>query len=157
MLTLCLSFAVVVLDQATKHLIRSFLPRVGAVSVIPGLFDLRYVRNTGAAWGIFEGFNQWLVLLSVAMLVFILGWRRHFLPDALVPRIAAGLMIGGIAGNLVDRVRLNYVVDFLDFYWRTHHFPTFNVADSAICTGVGLYLLFQLRGNSPKPDGAARP
>jgi signal peptidase II len=57
--------------------------------------------------------------------------------------MAGGLMLGGIVGNLVDRLRLGYVVDFLDFYWGRHHFPAFNVADSAICTGVGLYILSQ--------------
>jgi signal peptidase II len=57
-----------------------------------------------------------------------------------------GLILGGIAGNLMDRLRWEYVVDFLDFYWGPHHFPTFNMADTAICTGVGLYILGQFLG-----------
>jgi signal peptidase II len=145
MVLLCLSFAVALLDQITKHLIRSNLLLGERVTVIPGLFSLSYVRNTGAAWGMLSGLNNWLIVLSALMLAAIVGFRHKFIsPDRLISRIAVGLMIGGIVGNLVDRVRLGYVVDFADFYWRTHHFPAFNVADSAICIGVGLYILTQL-------------
>jgi signal peptidase II len=151
MLALCLSFAVVALDQTTKHAIRSRLALGEFIPVVPGCFDLRYIQNTGAAWGMLEGLNHWLVVLSLLMLVAIIGFRRHFLPDALVPKIAAGLIIGGIASNLMDRVRLNYVVDFLDFFWRSHHFPAFNVADASICVGVGLYLISQFRPSASSP------
>jgi signal peptidase II len=143
MLIVILSFAVAVFDQLTKHLVRCRFELGEIHPVIPGVFDLRYIRNTGAAWGMMAGFSHWLVALSVAMLLAIVIFRRTFLSDTLIHRIAAGLMIAGIVGNLIDRVRLGYVVDFLDFYWQTHHFPAFNVADSAICTGVGLYMLSQ--------------
>ena len=152
MLALCLSFVVVVLDQATKAAVRSHLALGDFVPVVSGLFDIRYIQNTGAAWGIFEGLNQWLVVFSLVMLVAIVAFRRHFFPGALISRIAAGLIVGGIAGNLIDRVRLNYVVDFLDFHWGVHHFPAFNVADSSICIGVGLYLIHQLTARTPAPE-----
>jgi signal peptidase II len=113
------------------------------IVVVPGLFNISHVRNTGAAWGMMQGFNVGLVVLSVVMLVVLIGFRRHFISDTRLYRVIVGLMIGGILGNLMDRLRLGFVVDFLDFYWQTHHFPSFNVADSAICTGVGLYLLLQ--------------
>ena len=149
MLVLCLSLAVPVLDQATKYAVRanSQLQLGQAIPVVPGFFSLQYVQNTGAAWGMFEGLNQWLVAFSLLVLVLILGFQRHFVPAGWLARIATGLIVGGIAGNLIDRVRLNYVVDFLYFYWHTyaHSFPAFNAADSAICTGVGLYLIAQLR------------
>ena len=138
---LCLSFLIAVLDQFTKWLIRrQFLPG-DSVTLVGGLFNLTYVRNTGAAWGMFGGLNFWLAALSVVMLVLIVVFRRSFLSDVAIHRVALGCMIAGIAGNLMDRVRLNYVVDFLDFHWGAHHFPSFNVADSAICIGVGLYII----------------
>jgi signal peptidase II len=148
MLILWLSFAIAVLDQGTKLLIQTHFHVGDYIEVIPRLFDLHYVRNTGAAWGMFAGFSHLLVLVSVVMLTVLVVFRRSIMTDSLMHRCATALMIGGIVGNLVDRVRLGYVVDFLDFYWleRTgpHHFPAFNVADSAICAGVGLYILTQV-------------
>lgn len=144
MLVLLLSVGIVLLDQGTKHLIQSTFYPGQIVPVLPGLFNLSYVRNTGAAWGMLGGLNPWLTVLSAAVLVAIVLFRRSFLTDALIHRVALACMIGGIAGNLLDRLRLNHVVDFLDFHWQTHHFPSFNVADSAICIGVGLYLLTAL-------------
>lgn len=144
MLILCLSFLVALLDQATKYLVMQHIPLDSHKALIPGLFNLSHVRNTGAAWGMMQGFNAGLVVLSVVMLIVIIGFRRHFMADTRLYRIIAGLMIGGIVGNLIDRIRLGFVVDFLDFHWKTSHFPSFNVADSTICVGVGLYLLSQL-------------
>jgi signal peptidase II len=143
MLILCLSFSIALLDQVTKYLIAPRLA-AGHITVIPGFFDLRYVQNTGAACGMFQGLNNWLVVLSFIMLLLIIFFRKSILQDTRIHRIAAGLLIGGIIGNLVDRIKSGYVVDYLDFYWRTHHFPAFNVADSAICIGVGLYILTQI-------------
>jgi len=141
MLALLLSIAIVVLDQVTKDLVMArFYPGEG-LPLIPGFFNLVHVRNTGAAWGMFGGLNGWLAVFSILMLLTIVLFRRSFLSDTLTHRIALGCMAGGIVGNLIDRVRLQYVVDFLDFHWRTHHFPAFNVADSAICIGVGLYMI----------------
>lgn len=141
MLALVLSFLIVVLDQAVKVWVcASFFPGESR-PVLPGWFDLTYVRNTGAAWGLLGGLSGWLAAFSVVMLVVITVFRRSFLCDTLIHRVAFGAMVGGIVGNMIDRLRLAYVVDFLDFQWRGHHFPAFNVADIAICTGVGLYVL----------------
>ena len=144
MFVLVLGFIIVLLDQATKHLVRRNLLSGEIVTVIPGLFDLRYVTNTGAAWGILQGLNHWLVALSVVMLVLMAVFHRSFVMNTRPSKLSAGLIVGGIVGNLIDRLRLSFVVDFLDFYWRGHHFPCFNVADSAICIGVGLYILLQV-------------
>ena len=162
MLILWLSFAIAVLDQTTKYLIQSRFYVGDFVPVIPRLLDLHYVRNTGAAWGMLSGFSHWLVLVSVVMLLVLVVFRRWIMTDSTVHRCATALMIGGIVGNLVDRVRLGYVVDFLDFYWLErlgpHHFPAFNVADSAICVGVGLYILTQLwPGQAARAAAGARP
>lgn len=142
MLALCISFSIAIIDQVTKYAAQKYLPS-GPVTVVSQLFDLRYVQNTGAAWGMLEGLNDWLVILSLVMLALILVFHRSILIDTLSHRIATGCMIGGIVGNLLDRVRLGYVVDFLDFHLGIHHFPAFNVADASICTGVGLYILAQ--------------
>lgn len=147
MRVLCLSFAIALLDQWTKELARTRLAGSEPVDMIPGFFALRYAQNTGAAWSMFEGLNVVLVAVSVVMLVLVVVFRRQLFPESPWSRVTLGLIMGGIAGNLMDRLRWDYVVDFLDFYLGTQHFPTFNVADSAICTGVGLYILHQFIGN----------
>lgn len=153
---LCLSFAIAVLDQLTKQLVLAYLDRNAGIAVIPSLFSLRYVQNTGAAWGILQGRNAWLVALSFVMLAVIVLFRRHIIAESASARIAAGLIIGGIVGNLVDRLRLGFVVDFLDFFVGRHHFPSFNVADSAICVGVGIYMIIQWR-DQRRAASAASP
>ena len=138
--------AVIVLDQATKWLVRHNFPFEGSgCEVLPGLFSLCYVRNAGAAWGVLSGRQTFLILFSLAAMA-LLVWRRHTLLGELPCRwLVLGLLMGGITGNLIDRIWLRYVVDFMDFYYGSSHFPAFNVADSSICVGVGLFLLLQWR------------
>jgi signal peptidase II len=141
MQVLLLSIAIILLDQITKTLVTLKFHLGDSIVLIPGFFSLTYVRNIGAAWGMLGGWNGVLVALSAVVLVLLIVFRRSFLTDSLIHRISLGLMLGGIAGNLFDRIRLQYVVDFLDFYWNAHHFPAFNVADSSICVGVALYMI----------------
>ena len=141
MLVLILGLVITVIDQVTKYVIRLTYAVGESHPVIHGFFDLTYVRNTGAAWGILGGQNASLTILSVVMLAAIVIFRRSFLSDTWEHRIALGLMVGGIVGNLMDRLRLGWVTDFLDFYWKGYHWPCFNVADAAICVGVGIYVL----------------
>jgi len=157
MLVLCLSFLIALIDQVSKHLVRSYFMLGQQHTVIPGFFDLRLIQNTGAAWGILSGLNHWLILFSFVMLAVIVLFRRHFFTTDLTSRIALGLIVGGITGNLLDRVRLSYVVDFLDFYVGRRHFPAFNVADAAICVGVGFYVIFHViyEPDEPEPEGAS--
>lgn len=145
MLTLIICFAVAVADQVTKFLISWNMPVGGRISVVPGFFQLRYIRNTGAAWGMFSGFNNWLVVLSIIMIAVLVVFRRSLYTDGVWSRIGLGLLGGGIVGNLVDRIKLGYVVDFFDFYLGKSHFPAFNIADSAICVGVGIYMFLQIK------------
>ena len=126
-----------------------------SLPLVPGFFNLTYIRNTGAAWGMFSGQNLALAVLAVAMLAALVAFRRKILPPGRLHRVALGLLCGGIAGNLFDRLRLDYVVDFLDFFHRGWHFPAFNVADSAICVAVGIYVLASLFAQAPAP--AAEP
>ena len=144
MLVLIISICIVALDQITKLAIRDAFMLGQEKVIIPGLFSLRFVRNTGAAWGVFQGGTHWLVLFSFVMLGVLLVFRKHFFRPDLGSRLAMGLILGGILGNLIDRVHLSFVVDFLDFYIGSHHFPSFNVADSAICVGVGLYFIMHV-------------
>ena len=150
MTPLLVALCVVLLDQASKEWVRGAFSLHESLPVVPGFFHLTYVRNTGAAWGMFSGQNVALSALALVMLAVLVVFRRKILPPGRVHRVALGLLCGGIAGNLFDRLRLDYVVDFLDFFVRNSHFPAFNVADSAICLGVGIYVLGTLLVRTPE-------
>ena len=152
MTPLLVALAVILLDQASKEWVRGAFGLHESIPVIPGFFDLTYIRNTGAAWGMFSGQNLALSLLAFGMLVVLVVFRRKLLPPGRLHRVALGLLCGGIVGNLFDRLRLDYVTDFLDFHFRGAHFPAFNVADSAICAGV---FLFWLASAFARPGRAA--
>ena len=142
---LLLAAFVVLLDQGSKELALSLL--AGApVPVLDPCFELRLVHNPGAAWGMLAGRRFVLAGVSAAMLA-LLAWNRRDLCATRLSRLASGLLVGGIVGNLVDRVFRagGRVVDFLHVHWRdAWDFPTFNVADSAITVGVALLLLASL-------------
>ncbi|OGP13488.1 MAG: signal peptidase II [Deltaproteobacteria bacterium GWA2_54_12] len=135
--------AVLVLDQITKLAVTAVLAPYEIVEAVPGFFNLVYYRNPGAAFGILNrsGFSGKLILIgiSIGALVLIASMVRGS-KDRLYTW-ALSLIAGGAAGNLVDRIRQGSVVDFLDFHISGHHWPAFNVADSAITAGVGLALL----------------
>ena len=149
MLVLSLIISITLLDQITKYLIRHYLYLGNSVPVISGIFNLSYTQNTGAAFGILQGANFFLISLSIVVLVLLVIFRRSIFGDGILYRIGIGLVTGGIVGNLIDRLRLGYVVDFLDFHWKTRHFPAFNVADAYICVGVGLYIIMQIMFQKP--------
>ncbi len=140
MTVLLLGLAILFLDQLTKQAVRAHLVYGESRPVIEGLFNLVYVRNDGAAWNILSGQSIILILISVAVLALLLIYRRSFLQEQFSHKILLGLLVGGIVGNLVDRIRFGWVTDFLDFHIGTHHWPSFNVADSAICIAVVLYI-----------------
>jgi signal peptidase II len=112
--------------------------------VIDDFLYLVNVGNTGAAWSMFTGRSTFLALLAAATLVAIFAWRHQLGLRRRPVQISFGLLCGGIAGNLADRVVHGHVIDFLDFHFGTYIFPTFNVADSSICVGVAVYLLYSL-------------
>ena len=144
MLVLSLIISITLLDQITKYLIRHYFYLGSSVPVISGVFNLSYTQNTGAAFGMLQGAGIFLIILSIVVLVLLVIYRRSIFGDGILYRIGIGFVAGGIIGNLIDRLCLGYVVDFLDFYWRTSHFPAFNVADASICIGVGLYIIKQI-------------
>ena len=136
------ALAVLALDQLTKlWVVADFQP--GESVDVLSVFALTYVRNQGAAWGMFQGAQLWLAGIGVlAVILCFVFWRKIFGDHAWAAPVA-GLLLGGIIGNLIDRVRLGYVIDFLDFHWGTSHFPCFNIADSAICIGVFALMVLQ--------------
>lgn len=126
-------------DLASKYWIAG-TPSLHNVTLIPGFFHITYAENTGMAWSLLSGQTGFLALLSAAVLGGMLWYLTTKHPDRLTS-IALALMIGGAAGNLYDRLVLGYVRDFLDFYIFGYDFPIFNIADSALCIGVGLLLI----------------
>lgn len=142
-LAICIGCLVLFIDQLTKYLVQAGMVLGESIPIVPGFFQLCYIRNTGAAWGMLSGGNLWLAIISIIMLVLLIRFRRSIFGGSLLDHVVLGLMLGGIWGNLIDRVKLSYVVDFLYFHWGPHYFPAFNVADSAICSAVALYMLSQ--------------
>lgn len=136
-----IAILVAVLDQLSKLYVLHTIDPETPVEVIAGWFALVSWRNTGAAWGIFQDWNLVLATISVVTLILLYLFRKSFQIHRPSCQIALGLISGGIMGNATDRFRHGAVIDFLDFYYQGHHWPAFNVADSAICCGVAIYIL----------------
>lgn len=153
---------VLALDQITKAIVLRYLPIVwDEHTIVPGFFKIVHWQNTGAAWSSFTGKNGLLALIAIAALIILFFSRHHFNSHTLLGQFAFGLVIGGIMGNLVDRIVRQHVVDFLRFYLEQRDgketgFPAFNIADSAICIGVTLVFLMTWRNEpAPKPAESA--
>lgn len=153
--------AVYLADQFSKLAVLRFIGEWEQRVVIEGFFKFVHWGNTGAAWSLFSGNNGLLALVSVVALLVLLLTRERFEPHTLYGQVALGLIFGGIVGNLTDRLRVGHVIDFIRFYLERRGdgaevgFPAFNVADSAICVGVGLLFLRSLRGEARQPRAAA--
>jgi signal peptidase II len=137
--------SVVLFDQMTKWLVAQKIALHEGVDVVPGFFRLTHVQNQGAAFGLFsDSTSEWkvamLILFSIAALAVVsaLLWKNGNAMNATA--IALSLVFGGALGNLWDRVSSGRVIDFLDIYYGSHHWPAFNVADSAIVIGALLLL-----------------
>jgi signal peptidase II len=158
-----LAVAVLALDQVTKLLVLRFLGYAEEKVVIEGFFRFVHWGNTGAAWSMFRGNNELLAIVALLALLVLFLSRHRFDARTAVGQVAFGLIFGGIVGNLVDRLRIGHVVDFLYFYLERRGggeigFPAFNVADSAICIGVGLVFYNTWRSDQmAKPSQPAQP
>jgi len=149
-----ITIVVVVLDQITKQLVLATLPRYQAVAIIPGFFNLTHIRNPGGAFGFMAAGSQ-----DVRNLIFIgastvaIGLIVYFYRNTpkTYPYLASALamIFGGAVGNLIDRLRFGEVVDFLDVYLGTYHWPAFNVADSAITIGITIFIAHVVTGKMP--------
>ena len=137
------------IDQLTKAIVRATLPLHESVTMIPGLVDFTHVRNTGAAFGILNAVDfpfktVVIALVATAALIGVGMYAASLAHHQIIARVGLALIIGGAAGNLLDRVIVGSVVDFVDVYWRSWHFWAFNVADSAISIGVAVMILDML-------------
>lgn len=147
LILLSLSGSMIALDQLTKQIVMHRFHLNESLEVIAGYFNLTYVHNPGAAFGILaradSGFRIPFFIAVPILALGVIGYLFHKINDKdRLMATALSLVIGGAFGNLIDRATYNYVIDFLDFHWRYQiHFPTFNVADIAICVGVGLLIL----------------
>jgi len=157
LLTLC----IIVLDQLTKSMILGKFKLGESISVIFNYFNITYVQNRGAAFGLLAQANPefrvpFFIIVPVVALITIAYIFRKLPEDDKKLSIALSLVIAGAVGNLIDRLTLGFVVDFLDFHWNwAYHFPAFNVADSAICVGVGIIMLDLLTQNQGRTQADA--
>jgi len=158
-----LALLIIALDQFTKWLVLHTIYAGDEIPVIPGFFNLAHRANTGAAWSLFTGNNSVLAIVAIVAIVALFLARRQFHSERLTGQFALGLIFGGIIGNLTDRLLpgRHAVVDFLHFYLQRRggseplDFPAFNVADSAICTGVALIFLINWRNESAPKNVAS--
>lgn len=144
MLFYLVALGLLVLDFLSKLAVRLTLPLGQPVPVIPGVFYLTYLRNPGAAFGLFPGRVQIFVIVSVLAMIVLMVANQRLRPPVLV-QAALGLQLGGVWGNLIDRVTSGLVTDFLDFrIW-----PVFNLADSGIVVGAVVLAWWAMRGGHP--------
>jgi len=149
-LEIWIPLVIIVLDQITKAMVRAWLPLHDTTTIIPGFLDFTHIRNTGAAFGFldavhFPGKTIVISLVATGALIGIGMYSAALSSHQLFARTGLALVIGGATGNLIDRVFTGSVVDFVDAYFGTWHFWTFNVADSAITIGVIVMILDMLR------------
>ena len=149
-----ITVGVVVLDQITKWLAVEYLIPVGTVPIIKDALHLTYVENPGAAFGMMQN-SRWIFLLvSTVAIIAIIIYLIKFAPKNKLALLSLAFILGGGIGNMIDRVALGYVVDFIDF--RLINFAVFNVADSFVCVGAALliiYVLFIEGKENKRPDG----
>jgi signal peptidase II len=145
------TLSVVALDQVTKWYVVHRLKMHETIRVVPGFFDLVHIRNRGMAFGLLNGphidFRFWLLLMaSLTAIAILLVWFFRLKRRDALTTLGISLILGGAIGNMVDRIRYQEVVDFLDFYFGRYHWPAFNVADAAITCGtflLAITLLFR--------------
>ena len=145
---------VILADQLSKAAILKFIPLYHSIPIIPGFFDLTHVRNPGGAFGFFasqsEGWRQFFFLILTSVAIVTIFYFYRIIPSS-HPWLSAGLALifGGAIGNLIDRIRLGEVVDFLKFYIGKYQWPSFNIADSAITVGVGIFIVHLVFSKMP--------
>jgi signal peptidase II len=148
--------AVFLLDQATKAWAIRKLRFGGDIEIISGFLNFSYATNTGVAFSLFENngdAGRWALsalAFLAATLVLYFFWRTPRSDDRILGALA--LLLAGILGNVIDRIRLGFVVDFIDVQFGSWHYPTFNIADIAICTGAGLLILDMFLSKKKEPD-----
>lgn len=148
-------------DQVTKLIVLKKLAFGHELVMIDGFFKFVHWGNTGAAWSMFHGNNELLAIVSLVALLFLFLYRRHFDTRTWLGQVSLGLIFGGIVGNLFDRLFRDHVIDFIYFYLqqrggREAGFPAFNIADTAICTGVGLLFILSWKQETQPATALAK-
>jgi signal peptidase II len=151
-----LPLSIVAIDQATKWAVIRRLPLYEDLPLVSGLLSLQHVRNSGAVFGFLSGTSvpgkpYVFALMSALALAALTYYARTIPRHERLPRFALSLVIGGAIGNLIDRVRFGYVVDFVKMYWDGHVWPNYNVADSAISIGLVLLVVDSFRPRDREP------
>jgi signal peptidase II len=159
---LFLTLGVIALDQFTKRLVARSIELHDSREIVSGLASLTHVRNRGAAFGFlsnadFPHQSILFSLLSVVALAAIAAYAFRLPATQRWPQIALALIMGGAVGNLIDRMAYGFVIDFVDVYWRNHHWPAFNVADSCISVGVAMLILDLLRSPAERSSATDEP
>ncbi len=149
---------IVGLDQLTKAFVRTHVALHDSITIVPGFFDLTRVHNTGAAFGFLNAVDfpfkpTVLVIVATVALIGIAAYAARLSPHRAASHLGLAFIIGGAAGNLIDRLTVGYVVDFADVYWRSYHFWAFNVADSAITLGAIVMICDVVISGSQRPHG----
>lgn len=147
--------AVIVVDQATKYWVATTLQSDGDIVVVKGLLNFSYTENRGIAFGMLNNGNvKWLlVTISIAAIVAVVFYLMRSASANRALHISLALLAGGIGGNLIDRMRMGRVIDFIEIYYRNHHWPVFNIADTAISIGAALLAIDLFL--SPHPHNTA--
>ena len=137
---LAVTVIVLVLDQITKYWVAAALQGDGEIVVVRGFMNFSYTENPGIAFGMLNNGNmKWLLIaISVAAIAVVIFYLTRTSPANRILLIALGLLAGGISGNLIDRIRMGRVIDFIEVFYKTYHWPVFNVADAAISVGAAL-------------------
>jgi len=148
-----------VADRVTKMIIVNNLtpnqPWHPSVPFLQRVVSLTYTTNTGAAFGLFPNQGSLFIVIAVVVITAIVIYYRHLPSGYILARMALGLQLGGALGNLIDRLRQGYVVDFVDLnFWPLQNWPVFNLADSAIVVGVGLLAITMLREDVENVDNS---
>jgi len=151
---------IVAFDQLTKVIVDSTMSLHHSIPIIDEFFNLTYVRNAGAAFGIFAGAHEvfrlpFLIGVSIIAIGFIVVMLRRLRADATALITALAFILGGAVGNLIDRVVYGEVIDFLDVYWSNYHWPAFNLADSFISVGAAITLYYLIAAKDEEPFGAS--
>ena len=148
LLLVAFAVGIILLDQGTKAWAEYSLKETATrtITLVEGYADLRYARNPGAAFSMFHDWSpsargMFFVCVSLVAVGAMIYFYRRMPERRPLYEWALGLLIGGAVGNLIDRIRFNEVIDFIDLHWKDAHWPTFNVADSAIVIGIGLVLI----------------
>ena len=145
---LILSVAIILLDQISKYFVASYLSFEQAVIVIPHVFNLFLMHSPGASFSFLANMSGWqrwfLSAVSIVISLILLKWLLSLAKSQVWLATAISLILGGAIGNLLDRLRLSYVIDFIQVYYKNYYFPTFNIADSAVVVGTAMLICYGL-------------